>query len=103
MNFTVRERYQLLNILPTQGDFRTIKTITGLRDDLLLSEQEVVDFNVVVDGERITWDVNSEKPKEVTIGPVATSVIVDALKALDTEKKLTVDYVPLYEKFINED
>jgi len=100
MDFTLKERYLLLNALPEQGDFRTIKTIAALRDELFVSEQEVIDFKIVADGDRIIWDTTCEKPKVIDIGPIATTIIVDTLKAMDAEKKLTIDYVPLYEKFV---
>lgn len=100
MDFTLKERYLLLNALPEQGDFRTIKTIAALRDELLVSEQEVADFKIVADGDRIMWDTACEKPKTIGMGPVATTVVVDTLKAMNADKKLTLDYVSLYEKFI---
>lgn len=96
----VFERLILLNILPKEGDFTTLKIVRKLREDLSFSEEEHKKFNLKQDGPTVTWNTEADKPKEIPIGEKATDVIVDALKKLDKEKKLTDQHFTLYEKFI---
>jgi hypothetical protein len=53
----------------------------------------------------MTWDaLKGEKViKEIHMGEKMMSVCVTALKKLDADKKLTENYVSLYEKFIKEE
>ncbi len=41
------------------------------------------------------------KEREIKIGDKATDIIVESLKKLDDEKKLTETHISLYKKFIN--
>lgn len=100
MKLNVKDRIILSNILPVEGDFRTMKTIQQLRDALLFNEQEVKRFQVKTEAQQITWDASKPTEVEIAIGELATEVIVDRLRELDKEKKLSADHLPLWERFI---
>lgn len=100
MLLEVRDRILLGNILPAEGDVRTMKTIQTLRNDLLFSEDEVKKFKIKTDDNRVTWDATVDSEVEIQVGELATEVIVAALKKLDESEKVTVELLPLYEKFI---
>jgi hypothetical protein len=108
---TVYERITLLNILPKEGDFTTLKIVRQLRESLSFSEKEhkelsfkgsgdKLDDGSVVPQGRIMWNVNADKPKEILLGEKAKDIIADRLKELDKQKKLTEAHFSLYEKFI---
>ena len=76
MKLKIIERITLLDILPKEGNFNTLKTLRKLKENISLSEEEVIGINVVQDGNRITWD--NEK---------AEKVIKDESKAVKTTDK----------------
>jgi len=107
MKLTIKERLMILNILPKQSNFATLKIVRKLEEDLSFSENEYKEFGfdvTEINGQVITkW--NSEKNQEVKdikIGEKALDIIVESLKKLDNEKKLTQDHYVLYKKFVED-
>ena len=111
MLLNLTERFMLLEILPAQGDFATLKIVRKLREALSLTEEEFVEYGVRTAGQtlddgtvipegRIVWNITGNEPKEILIGEKATDTICEALKRLDREKKLTEQHLDMYEKFI---
>ncbi len=98
LKLSIKHRVLLSGILPTEGDFRTMKTIMQLRNDLFLGEDEVKEVSFEQNGSQITW--KKEKDTDISIGDLAKEVIVDALKNLDSQKKITADHVELWEMFL---
>jgi hypothetical protein len=94
------ERLVLLNILPSEGDFTTLKIVRKLRESLSFSEAEHKALQFKQEGEQIKWLTTGETEKEVIIGEKATDIIVETLKRLDKEKKLKNEHYGLYEKFV---
>ena len=101
------ERLTILNILPKEGNFTTLKILGKLKESLAVSEEEYKDFEIRPEtddkGEqtgRVTWNEKGIAEKEIEIGEKATDIVVDALKELDKNKKLTNEHYTIYEKFI---
>lgn len=106
MLLSVRDRLMLLNILPPEGDFITLRIVRDLKRELSFSEQEIKDLKIVSEPNVVRWDEKAEAEqgeKEVEIGSKATAIIVDVLVRLDKEKKLMEGHVSLYEKFIGKE
>lgn len=101
MELSVFERLILLNILPREGNFTTLKIVRKLREDLSFDEEEhkALEFQVDDKG-AVKWKTEADIPKDVAIGEKATDLIVDTLKKLDKDKKLTEQHYGLYEKFV---
>ncbi len=101
----VADRVQLLNVLPREGDFRTIKVIHDLRTGkagLGFSEEELELLKfVTVDG-FTKWQPLGDRPKKVEIGNVAHEIITATLRSLEAGKKLTEGLLPLYELFVED-
>jgi len=100
MELNVLERLVLLSILPKEADFTTVKIIRKLKEDLSFSEEEHKALQFVQDGGNVNWQKDGDIPKDIKIGEKATDAIVEALKKLNTDKKLTEQHLSLYEKFI---
>ena len=102
MKLTVIERILLLGILPGEGNFVTLKIVRQLRENLSFSEAEIAALGVHQEGERITWNAAAEEPggSEIAIGEKATDIVVEALRKLDREGKLTEQLLSVWEKFI---
>lgn len=95
------ERLILLNILPREGDFTTLKIVRKMREDLSFTEEEHKDLSITVDEKgSVKWKTEADKAIPITIGEKATDIIVSVLKKLNDEKKLTEQHYTLYEKFV---
>ncbi|MCJ7743299.1 MAG: hypothetical protein MUO99_01895 [Dehalococcoidales bacterium] len=128
MQLNVLERLALLEVVPKEGDFITLKLVRKLREALSFSESEIsqIDFNMnwkcpkcqreqsavsapkcecgsyMTTSGSMTWDAEKGEKvlKEIHMGEKMMSMCVDALKKLDTDKKLTENFVSLFEKVI---
>ena len=98
MILNIPERIALFGILPEKENFVTMKIVKDLRSNLLLSEEDIKEAEVTLEGEQMFWKKMIEK--DVQIGEKATDIIVTALKKLDSEKALEERHMPLWEKFI---
>ena len=105
VKLNVFERIVILSLLPTETNYTNWKIINDIKNELSLTEQEVVacEIQVLEDGSGMTgkWDAVPEK--EITFGEVTEKIVVDALKKLDAEGKLLVEHISLYEKFVVRD
>lgn len=101
MELSVWERFKLLQILPEKGDFVTLKIVRKLREDLSFSEEEQAAYQFKQDGERMMWNPEANQFKEFQFGPKATSIIVEALQAVDKRKMLDDAVMVLFEKFVD--
>lgn len=101
MKLKTYERLILLNILPLQGDFTTLKLLRKLRETLSFSEAEhkALQFKKSEDG-RVEWLSEGDIEKDIIIGEKTTDIIVETLKKLDKEKKLKDEHFGLFEKFV---
>ena len=102
MKLSVKDRVILAGILPAEGDLRTMRTIMKLRESIFFTEEEVKLFEITQDGPQVFWEATKAKDVEIHVGDIAKEVIIDALKGLDEEKKLTVEHMELCEKFLPE-
>lgn len=100
MKLNTFERLILLNILPKEGDFTTLKIVRKLREALSFSEAEHKALQFKQEGEKVLWKTEADVEKDITIGEKATDIIVEVLKKLNSEKKLTEQHFSLYEKYI---
>ena len=101
MKLSVKERLNLLLILPAEGNITNLKIIRQLREDCSFSEQDHDDFDIRTEDNMFKWEQDKEKDKEIEIGEKATDIIVSTLKRLDKEEKLTDGQIELWEKFID--
>lgn len=103
MKLCVRERLVLLSIVPTEGNFITLKIVRKLREKLSFSEEEVKAFEFVEANGQVVWNTKNENERgelEISFGEKAIDLIIEALKKLDKEGKLTDNHFSLYEKFV---
>lgn len=98
----VVERIGLLQILPKQGDFLTLRIIHELRQSLSFTEEETAEFGLETDevAQTVRWDQRKTREVEIPIGPKARSIVEATLKRLDKEALLTEQHMTLYERFI---
>ena len=132
MELTVFERLIILNILPAQGNYTTLKTVRELKEALAFDDEaEALDFHegyrcreceeptkkpigelpglchecgggLAKTGEMF-WNPDAEQPKDIEINSRANRIISDILESLDKEEKLTNDHYSLYQKFVGDE
>ena len=100
MKLNVLERITALGIMPEVGNFATLKIVQDLRMVLSLTEAEFKEFGVKQKGEQMSWSPKGAEEREIKIGEKATDILIEALKKLDEDKKLTEQHLSLYEKFV---
>ena len=102
MKLNIAERLTLLNVVPKEGNYATLKVVRKLQEDLSFSEEDFKKYKLVQKGEQITWDTDADnaEQKDVDIGEMALDMIQTSLKELDTKKKLKAEHFLLFEKFV---
>ena len=102
MKLTVIERVSLLGVLPTEGNFVTLKIVRQMRESLSFTEDEIKTLSLRQDGDQIMWNALAETPggTEIAIGEKAKEIIAESLKKLDQQGKLTEQLISVYEKFV---
>jgi len=100
MLLNVKQRLLLLNILPEHGNYLTLKIIREQQERLSFSEEELKRLKVKLVGDRYTWDEMIDVPVDIEIGESARGVIKLAFRELDQQGQLKVEFLPLYEHFM---
>jgi hypothetical protein len=100
MKLSVKDRFLLLSVLPHQGDFTALKIVRTLREDLSFSEEEHALLQIRQQGESVVWKQDVEQAKEIEVGTKAMGIIGESLVKLDKEKRLLLDHMDLYERFV---
>lgn len=99
MNLTILERILILQALPPHGNVITLRIVRDLKGALAPSEEEIKKFNIRMEGDMTYWD-DDKYEADIPIGEKATDVIVEALKKMNSENKLTEQHLQLYEKYV---
>lgn len=103
MKLTIAERIILGSILPSEGNFITLKIVRQLREALSFSEEEISKLKFEQDGNMVKWDTVAEAEigvVDIPIGEKAMSIIVDRLLELDKQGRLTEPMVGVFERFV---
>lgn len=100
MRLFVLERLMLLDILPTQGSFTTLRIVRDLQSELSFSEEEHERLELHEEDGKVFWRMERDEGKEVSIGETAHEIIVQRLRELDEKGKLKAQQLPVYERFV---
>lgn len=101
MKLTVKERILLLQVLPKEGDFLTQKIVKDLQGAVGLAESDWKKYDIKTTAEgRVQWNPDKDIGQEIEIGEKATSIVQDALKEMDKQKKVTTEFMILFDKFL---
>jgi hypothetical protein len=100
MKLKAGHRVTLLNTLPREGDILTLRIVRELREALSFSEEEHKVLGLKINGPMITWDASKDEGKEIQIGTKAREVIVEALNALNQQKKLNDGHLDIWGMFV---
>lgn len=104
---TIKESVLVMGILPAEHNYLTLIELEKLREALVFSEEENRKFDIdskqAPDG-RFFLTFNEESTtgytRSIKFGARAMAAIVEVLKTMDKEKKLTAAHTSLYEKLV---
>lgn len=100
MKFGVAERLHLLGVTRhMEGNLVTLRVVRDLQNALGFSDEETQAINLRSDADGAKWDLEPE-PKEVEVSPTAREAVVSAFRQFERREALTMDLLPLYEKFL---
>jgi len=101
MKLTVLERITLQNLLPKEMNFVTLRIVTDLRKSLSFSADEIKALSLKDADGKLTWnaDVDGDGSR-IAISDAVVLLVRENLLELDGQKKLTVEHLTLYEKFL---
>lgn len=107
MLLDVHERFALLEILPTMGDYAALKTLRRAREMISFTPKELefyeIKSGVRPDGKPTTnWNPvkAKEEIKDIPIDEFTTNILRTELAKLEMDKNLTERTMSLYEKFV---
>ena len=95
----VGERLIILQMLPKEGNFTTLKIIRDLVNKVGISAEEYTEFGVEQISDKVTWNLNGSKEKAIDFKQKEIEVISDVLEDLDKASKLEFKHFSLFEKF----
>jgi len=95
-------RLLIINLLPKEGNILQLRMIRNLVERVGLSAEDITEFGVRQEGQQIVWNPKGAIAKEFEFRDAEVKIIADALKALDSQSKLTADMIPLYDAFVGE-
>jgi len=99
----VGERLIILQLLPKEGNFTTLRLIRDLAAKVGLSADELVEFDLKQDGSQVKWNAEGSKEKPFELKFKEIELITKELQKLDKENKLGFNHFTLFEKFSEEE
>jgi len=98
---TLLERIMIPTILKKETDYKSAIVIRDLKTKVALTQKEFKDFDVKAAPTGLTW--NEKGVKSIVLFDLTDferTELREALKKLNDEKKLSIDHISLYEKFV---
>lgn len=105
MILEVQERLALMEILPIEGDYASIKTLRRARETIAITPKEAEELQFVQhDDGVLVWNpaVAAILVRDIPVDEWTTNIICDILINLSNNKKLKDVQLSLYEKFVKE-
>ena len=100
MLLNVKQRLLLLNILPNEGSYDVLKIVRDQQALLSFTDEEHKRLKIQQRDGMFVWDESADAPVEVHIGEIAATVVKRALRQLNEEGQLQMEFLPLYEHFV---
>ena len=100
VKLNMKERIELTNILPQQGDILTLRTGMEITGMMYPSNEEQVEFSVKNENGMMSWNDKGETEKEFSFSPLQIGLLKKQLKELDETKALKPLHISIYEKIM---
>lgn len=101
MELTVTERLSIIAGVKQEGDIIFLRIRFDLIKKLALTEDEIKKYGMCIDKKGMArWKLDVPQDSEIIISDTEKSLITDFLNTMNREKKLSVNHMSLYEKFV---
>lgn len=99
----VADRLNLLGVLPVEGDYKTLKYLRTLREELGFDVEEQENLKFKTENGMHMWNTENEVKVELDIEKPIEEEVIAKLKKLNEDKKLRDNLIPLYELFVEKE
>lgn len=99
---SIIERVKLLEILPQEGNFLTLRMVQELKRKVGFDAEELVRIEFKQDEREAHWNPDRDSGLEREFLQPEIDLITAALRRLDKAEKLTEHYLPLYTLFVKD-
>ena len=99
MELNIIQRILIFSVLPQEGNLLTMKSLKGLKDKIVFTEEEVKEYEIRMDEGNYRWNPKKDSYKTFEITEGEEQLITTGLKILDSEGKLTEQHLSLCDKF----
>ena len=100
MLLSVRERIQVLGLLPREGNVFLLRMIQETTKAVGFTEKELKLLNFVTDGGVTKWKLVAPLYVDVALGEKARDLVCEKLKELDKTNKLPLEMLPLHDRLV---
>ena len=99
MKLNILQRILIFSILPKEGTLLTMKILKDLKDKIVFSEEEIKESELRIEDNQYFWNPTKIVDIEFDITEGESKLVVDGLKELDRQGKITEQYLKLCELF----
>ena len=99
----MRDRYAALALLPSKGEFKTLRYVGAAREALAPSEEEISKYKIKENPQmgKVNWSAEADKEGvEIELSEVIILSLKEKLTELDSKKELLVQHTSLYEEIV---
>jgi hypothetical protein len=107
MKLEVHERLAILSLLPKESDYAGLKSLRVARENLSFTseEEKFIELRSATNSKgesQLLWDTQKalDAVRDIPLDEYVTSTIRKALATMEKQKKLTEEYLSIYEKFV---
>lgn len=100
IGLTVSERIHVLNLLPAEGSFVTVKAIRDFTAKVGFTATEIVDMEIIEKDGIVTWNQKGNEERVFDFIDAEAELIRKELRKMDAEEKITNNIFSVYEKFM---
>jgi hypothetical protein len=98
----VGERLIILQILPKEGNFATLRLLRDLSAKIGLSAEELEEFEVKQEETKILWNTKGIEERPIELKTKEIELISKELKKMDKDRKLDFQHFSIFEKFVGD-
>ena len=101
VKISLLDRVTIPSVVKKEGDFNEMIISSDINKKTGIKQDDLVKYNIkTAPGGGITWDSEINTDLEVEFTELEFKMIVDGIKKLNEEKKLTQDHIGLYKAFV---
>jgi len=99
IKLNIPERLILVNLLPDKGSFDNLSIVDALREKLYPTQEEVKEYEIKQEEERIFWNTDGLKQKDFEFTDQEAGFIKKRLTELSDKEELDYNQYLIYKRF----